>query len=181
MDRDNILVFKALGDPSRLKMLQLILAEGPISVEVLCERLKLVPSTVSHHAKKLLQAQLIYSHRKEKSVYYQIENSILNTPLREIVTAQTEYTDGRSESYHQKVLDTFISCGKLLKIPAQRKKRRIILEQIVQELEEERVYSEKELTAILKPWHEDYCFLRREMIAEGLLRREKDLYQKLPL
>lgn len=179
MDADNILLFKALGDPSRLKMLQLILAEGPISVEILCEHLKLVPSTVSHHAKKLLQAQLICSHRKEKTVYYQIESNILNTPLKEIVTAKTAYTDGRSESYNQKVLDTFISCGKLLKIPAQRKKRRIILEQIVQELEKERIYAEKELTAVLTPWHEDYCFLRREMIAEGLLSREKNRYQRL--
>ncbi len=176
---DSVALFKALGDASRLNMLQLIQAEEPVSTEILCERLKLVPSTVSHHAKKLIQVQLIYTRKKDKTLYYHVKKEMLNMPLNTLIQSPSDYTDGRSDSYKNKVLDTFISCGKLLKIPSQRKKRRVILEHIVQGLDNDKTYPEKELSDILARWNEDYCFLRREMIAEGLLSREGGLYQRL--
>ena len=45
-------VFKALGDPSRLRILSALLEE-PRYVEVLAECLQLSPSTVSSHLKRL--------------------------------------------------------------------------------------------------------------------------------
>ena len=68
--------------------------------------------------------------------------------------------------------------GKVVQIPVQRRKRRVILEQMVAQFEESRSYAEKEVNAMLLEWHEDYCFWRREMIIEGLLAREKGKYWK---
>lgn len=175
---DSVMLFKALGDASRLKMLVLIQEEGPLSTEVLCERLKLVPSTVSHHVKKLVQAQVVSAHKENKTLYYSVKKEVLEMPLQQLIQP-TDFTDGRSERYKNKVLETFISCGQLLKIPSQRKKRRIVLEHILQTLDAEKTYHEKELSEILARWNEDYCFLRREMIAEGLLSREAGMYQRI--
>ena len=76
-------------------------------------------------------------------------------------------------------MENFFRSGRLTTIPAQRKKARICLEEIVKVLEPERVYTEPELNEVLLRFHEDYCTLRRDMISEGLLRRENGLYEKV--
>lgn len=178
---DNLAIFKALADSSRLQMLNVIVAQGPISAEQLSEALKLVPSTISHHAQKLLQAHLINAQKAKKQVLYSANLALLDASLGRLLQqpVNPEHEDGRHDSYRQQVLSNFIRCGRLERIPAQRKKRRIILEQIVQALEPERSYSEKELNEVLKTWNEDYCFLRREMISENLLTRANGIYQRV--
>ncbi len=60
-----------------------------------------------------------------------------------------------------------------------RKKERICLEEIAKELELGRPYPERELNQVLLRFHQDYCTLRRDMISEGILRREEGLYTRL--
>lgn len=178
---DSIAIFKALADASRLQMLNVIVERGPVSAEQLSEQFKLVPSTISHHAQKLQQADLISSHKEKKQIWYSANLPLLQATIGHLLKqpASPEHEDGRHDVYRQQVLSNFISCGRLERIPAQRKKRRIILEQIVQALDPERSYSEKELNEILKTWNEDYCFLRREMISENLLTRQQGIYQRV--
>lgn len=177
---NTISLFKALGDSSRLAILK-ELRKGPRCSEELSEILRLVPSTISHHAGKLVDAGLVTISRDQQIVFYSLENSILQKTIAELIekSDQTNNKDGRKEAYRNKVLSNFIELGRLKTIPAQRRKRRIILEQIVGELDEDRKYTEKELNNILLKWHEDYCFLRREMISENLLNREAGIYWKI--
>ena len=85
----------------------------------------------------------------------------------------------RNEYDRQRVLDSFFEYGRLKSIPAQRKKERICLEEIAKELELGRPYPERELNQVLLRFHQDYCTLRRDMISEGILRREEGLYTRL--
>jgi ArsR family transcriptional regulator len=178
---DNVAIFKALADTSRITMLRIVMAQGPISAEQLSEHLKLVPSTISHHAQKLQQAGLVFAQKHKKQVFYSANEALLASNLNQLLQQPlaTELEDRRHDVYRHQVLENFIQCGRLLHIPAQRKKRRIVLEQIVQGLEPERIYSESELNVILKAWNEDVCLLRREMISEQLMRREDGLYQRI--
>ena len=41
-----------------------------------------------------------------------------------------------------------------------------------------RPYPERELNQVLLRFHQDYCTLRRDMISEGILRREEGLYTR---
>ena len=50
---------------------------------------------------------------------------------------------------------------------------------IAKELELGRPYPERELNQVLLRFHQDYCTLRRDMISEGILRREEGLYTRL--
>ena len=50
---------------------------------------------------------------------------------------------------------------------------------LAKELETGHIYSEEDLNGVLLRFHEDYCTLRRDMIAEGLLKREKGRYEKV--
>ena len=69
--------------------------------------------------------------------------------------------------------------GKLKAIPAQRKKERICLEEMVKAFEVGRVYEEPEVNEILLRFHEDYCTIRRDMISEKLMEREGTKYRRI--
>jgi len=174
-------VFKALADASRLRILAALLEE-PRYVEVLAERLKLSPSTVSFHLKKLEAAGLVTSEREQYYVVYRPVAEMLDQPLRDFISldARDARTQGsREEAYRKKVLDTFFAYGKLKSIPVQRKKRRIVLEQLVQSFEHERDYPEREVNLAIADYHDDFCTLRRELILEKLMTREGGVYRRV--
>lgn len=67
-------VFKALGDPVRLRLLSLIAsrAGGEVCVCDLTPAFELSQPTISHHLKLLKQAGLIDSERRGTWVYYRL-------------------------------------------------------------------------------------------------------------
>jgi len=66
--------------------------------------------------------------------------------------------------------------GRLKQIPAQRKKRVIVLQQLVRQFEPERAYPEKDVNTILREAHEDVATLRRELVNYGFMTREGGVY-----
>lgn len=67
-------VFKALGDPVRLRLLSMIASrdDGEICVCDLTPAFDLSQPTISHHLKLLKQAGLIASERRGTWVYYRL-------------------------------------------------------------------------------------------------------------
>lgn len=172
-------LFKALGHPVRLLILNLV-AMQPRHGEELAAILGLTPATVSHHLAKLNAAGLI-SARKEQ--YYQVYspvNDLLGKKLEEMVRLpQPGLTRSVTEdAYRDKVLRTFFKHGRLTQIPAQQKKRLVVLEHLLQEFEPGRPYAELEVNHILLDFNEDVATLRRELIDHGLLTREKGIYRR---
>jgi ArsR family transcriptional regulator len=66
------LVFKALGDPVRLRLLSMIASrpDGEVCVCELTPAFELSQPTISHHLKLLRQARLIDCERRGTWVYY---------------------------------------------------------------------------------------------------------------
>jgi len=66
--------------------------------------------------------------------------------------------------------------GRLLLWPSKRTLQLIALDDLATRLEPRRVYSEKEINALLNSWHTfgDPALLRRELYERGLLNRSKD-------
>ena len=66
--------FKAVGDPTRLRLLSLIATHeaGEVCVYDLVGAFRLTGPTISHHLKVLRQAGLIASDRRGTSIYYSI-------------------------------------------------------------------------------------------------------------
>ena len=73
-------VFKALGDPVRLRLLSLIGAHqgGEVCVCELTDAFNLTQPTISHHLKVLREAGLITSERRGTWVYYRLEPAALD-------------------------------------------------------------------------------------------------------
>ena len=71
-------MFKALGDPVRLRLLSLIAAApGEICVCELTGGFDVTGPTISHHLRVLREAGLVDCERRGTWVYYRVEPSVL--------------------------------------------------------------------------------------------------------
>jgi ArsR family transcriptional regulator, arsenate/arsenite/antimonite-responsive transcriptional repressor len=172
-------VFKALSHPVRLLMLNLIQAK-PRHGEELALILALNPATVSHHLTLLTAAGLLSAQKDQYYQTFSLVNPLLKKTLSELIfMPQTDLPGNVEEdAYRKKVLDTFMRHGRLVKFPAQLKKRQVILEKIAESFEPGQLYPEREVNIILLDFHDDVATLRRGLIEAGLLTRDDAIYQR---
>ena len=74
------------------------------------------------------------------------------------------------------VLRTFLRGGRLTQIPMHAGKRRIVLDHICRVFDIGVRYPEREVNALLRVFHPDYAALRRYLVDEGFLGRERNIY-----
>ncbi len=74
-------MFKALGDPTRVKLLSMIAAapEGEGCVCDMIEPVGLSQPTVSHHMKLLVEAGLATREQRGKWAYYRVASGVLRS------------------------------------------------------------------------------------------------------
>ncbi|NUV61164.1 helix-turn-helix transcriptional regulator [Streptomyces sp. CAI-85] len=85
-------VFKALGDPVRLRLMSMIASRGPGGEVCVCEltpAFELSQPTISHHLKLLRQAGLIDCERRGTWVYYWVLPGVLDR-LAAFLTTSTQ-------------------------------------------------------------------------------------------
>ncbi|MCM3132083.1 metalloregulator ArsR/SmtB family transcription factor [Paenibacillus polysaccharolyticus] len=176
---------KALADPTRLRML-LLLSEGELHGQALAERLNLSQPTVTHHAAKLREAALIQERREKNTVYFTLNPSFIREHAQASVDfifkrkEQSDMTDV-NETLKTSIMRNFFSKdGRLRQIPAQYKKKLVVLEYLVEQLEFGRKYSEKEINTFIQEYHEDFATLRREFIMHQFMYREDGVYELNP-
>ncbi|MCI5953734.1 MAG: DUF2087 domain-containing protein [Lachnospiraceae bacterium] len=151
-------------------------------VERLAERLNLSAPTISFHLKKLEDAGAVTSRKEQYYTMYSINQQIFKISMLDILkeeSSESSIQEERDELYRRKVLDSFFEYGKLKTIPSQRKKERVILEEIVKAFEIGREYTEREVNIIIADYFDDFCTLRRDMISEGLLERKDMKYKRI--
>jgi DNA-binding transcriptional ArsR family regulator len=73
-------VFKAVSDPTRRRVLQL-LRNGPMSAGELCEHFDVSKPTMSAHFAVLKEADLVHAEKAGKSVIYHLKLSVLEEAL----------------------------------------------------------------------------------------------------
>lgn len=172
-------LFKALGHPARLLMLNLIRAQ-PRHGQELAAILRLQPATVSHHLAQLAGAGLLQAHKDQYYQMYALVPGVLERTLADVVRLpqpdlQAEVVE---DAYRQKVRKAFFRHGRLTHLPAQRKKQQVVLAHIVQAFEPARDYTEHEVNVALLDFHEDVAALRRGLIEHGLMTRQQGIYRR---
>lgn len=170
-------LFKALSHPVRLLILNLIQAK-PRHGEELALILALNPATISHHLALLTEAGLLSSQKDQYYQVYSLLNPALKKTLAELIFMPQFDLPGNVEedAYRKKVLATFMRHGRLVNIPAQLKKRQVVLEKIAEAFEPGQQYPEREVNVILLEFHDDVATLRRGLVETGLLVRENNMY-----
>ncbi|QSX04829.1 metalloregulator ArsR/SmtB family transcription factor [Sedimentibacter sp. zth1] len=180
-EADSIKLFKCLSDKSRLLILKCLIKE-PMYVELLSKRLQLTPSTISFHLKKLEDANIVQSRKEQYYTVYSINEDVLKHSIIDIIkeeASEENLQNQREEQYRKKVIENFFEYGKLKVIPVQRKKKLIVLEKIALAFEIGKKYAEREVNIIIADYNDDFCTIRREMIAEKIFKREDGIYERL--
>jgi ArsR family transcriptional regulator len=75
-------VFKALGDLTRLRIIQLLARRGEVCVCKIVDELGMHQPAISHHIAKLKQVGLVISRKEGQWVYYSLKvDALRNGPL----------------------------------------------------------------------------------------------------
>lgn len=170
--------FKALADKTRLKIVG-VLAQREATTEDLAAILELTPGTISHHLSRLSKAGLVNARAESYYSVYRLEPSQLEAMAKSLLGTEdvANVPAAELQAYDQKVLRDFTTKeGKFKTIPAQRKKRSVLLHHLIGSFKPGTRYPEKKVNTILKRFHDDTATLRRELIAERLLMRDGGTY-----
>ncbi|MGH2533775.1 MAG: metalloregulator ArsR/SmtB family transcription factor [Thermomicrobiales bacterium] len=172
-------IFKALADPSRLRILG-ALAERPHTGKELAELLAVGPPTVSHHMARLTDANLVTVERDGQRHIYRLNEGALRSLIPITAMASTigaAATDDPVERERAKVVRDFFDGPRLKQIPAQRKKRVIVLQHLLGRFDPNRKYQEREINNLLREAHADVATLRRELVDYGFMTRAGGVYR----
>lgn len=88
--------------------------------------------------------------------------------------------NNKLETWENKVLKSYLDGTRIIRIPASRKKRFVILRWLVRKFELDLIYKESQVNEIISVHHSDFATLRRELIGYQLMEREKSMYWRLP-
>jgi hypothetical protein len=72
----------------------------------------------------------------------------------------------------------FVREGRVIQLPARRTKRLVVLSWLARRFEPGRTYAEREVNAMLADDQPDHATLRRLLVDEGFLERERGSYRR---
>ena len=175
--KEKLELLKLIADETRLKILNILLKEDSYIEKIACE-LSLTPATICYHLKKMESAGVVNCSRSQFYIIYSLNRDIFEKPLYELIKKDDVVID-TEKKYKKEVISNFFKYGRLTQIPTQRKKREIVLFEILKQFETDRDYGEKEVNEIILRYHEDFCTIRREMIAFGMMMRDHEIYKRV--
>jgi hypothetical protein len=160
-----------LADPARLKVVA-ALALGAGTIEEVAAACGLPLKDVALAARRLSRAGLV--HREGHALSLRTEQfGGAARAAAEAAPAPAPLSDDPAEDA---VLSSFVRDGRLVSIPTQHSKRRVVLEHLVRVFDVGVRYPERQVNALLAVWHPDVAALRRYLVDEGLLTREAGVY-----
>ncbi|NIA24994.1 MAG: DUF2087 domain-containing protein [Gammaproteobacteria bacterium] len=165
---------RAALDPVRLAILgQAILGRVEIDDLVAAlgiDRVQVIKAIGRLRGVGLLEADLSILPETLRSIAAQLEHEA--EPAPEIIA-------GPWTAKETQVLSHFFTGTRLKSIPAQRPKRRIVLDRLAQEFEIGVRYPEVEVNFILGIHYSDYATLRRYLVDEGFMARREGVYWRV--
>lgn len=172
-------LFKALADETRIKIIAL-LSDRELSAQELASAIDLAPSTISHHIGTLRRAGLVEERRLQYYTLFRFKKERLLETLRSLVDdGPLKGVGGDLENYDRKILRDYMENGRFTRIPAQRKKRDVLLRYLVNRFDMGQKYPEKEVNLIIADVHDDFATLRRELVDGRFMTRENGIYWRL--
>lgn len=102
--KNDALIFKALCDENRLKILEMI-KDGEICACRLLEELQIVQSTLSHHMKILCDSNLVIGRKEGKWTYYSFNEEAISNAKTLLNYYTTAVSNKNAESTEKCMLD----------------------------------------------------------------------------
>ena len=83
------IIFKALNDPTRREILQL-LQERDMTAGEIVERFKISGPSISHHLDLLKQAKLVIAEKEGQYVYYSLNTTVVDEIMKWLMQFKTK-------------------------------------------------------------------------------------------
>lgn len=176
---DIAVLFRALADAQRIKILASTTDRG-LTIEEIATATGQTPRFVHRQLHALREAGLIAAEGNNNpdapitpDERYRFNQRPLFAALKAL-SPPREAVDlaEDTDAFDRKVLTDFIVDGRLKSIPAQQKKRDVVLRYLAGRFEEERMYPEREVNEILRAYHADVASLRRYLVDGEFLNRQ---------
>ena len=167
-------ILRVLADPERLRIAG-ALAGGPRSADDLAASLEVPLTRVRRHLSRLAQAGLA-AVDADRRTYALVPETLRQAALEVGPPREAGLALGAVYEEEEAVLRSYFRAGRLREIPARQSKRRIVLTRLSLEFEPGVRYSEREVNETLRRFHEDVASLRRYLVDEDLLSRDRTGY-----
>jgi DNA-binding transcriptional ArsR family regulator len=82
-------IFKALNDPTRREILQL-LQERDMTAGEIVERFKISGPSISHHLDLLKQAKLVVAEKEGQYIYYSLNTTVVDEIVKWLLQFKTK-------------------------------------------------------------------------------------------
>ena len=83
------IIFKALNDPTRRQILQLLQDKDMTAGEIV-ERFKISGPSISHHLDLLKQANLVIAEKDGQYVYYSLNTTVVDEIIKWLIQFKTK-------------------------------------------------------------------------------------------
>jgi hypothetical protein len=160
-----------LADPTRLKVVA-ALALGAGTIEEVSAAAGLPLKDVALAARRLARGGLVHRDGHELALHTEQFGAAARAAAESAPAPEPLSSDPAEDA----VLSAFVRDGRLVSIPVQHAKRRVVLAHLVRPFEPGVRYPEREVNVLLGVWHADVAALRRYLVDEGLLTREAGVY-----
>jgi DNA-binding transcriptional ArsR family regulator len=174
--------FAALGEPARLRIVAL-LSRRPHYAEELAEATGLHPATISHHLRCLLGADLVRVERRSPYRLFALELPRWEE-LQRALGAREEWAERfelpADERISGRLLQRYVDAdGRVLKLPRQARPLDVVLRYVVEELEADRLYPQRELRLRLGRRCQDPDALLEALLRRGWVARAGGVVRRL--
>jgi hypothetical protein len=164
--------FRLLADDERL-LVAGALVLGARSADEVAERTAISKRNVLAALSRLEAGELV---RRHADGTWQFDVARLKEIARDARPREAPEDVGDVDAVTASVLRTFLRGGRLTQIPMHAGKRRVVLDHICRVFDIGVRYPEREVNALLRAFHPDYAALRRYLVDEGFLGRERNIY-----
>ena len=113
-------------------------------------------------------------YRLETKALEAISKDIFARPNLAALVKPSELTE------EERILRTWVKDGRIVDIPAQEKKKQILIRWVARQIDPARRWTEREFSEWLSQFNEDYAFLRRYLVDNHYMARENGIYWRTP-
>lgn len=167
-------ILRALAEPSRLAVAG-ALSRGPLTASAIAQETGLRPDPVRRHLSRLATVGLVEVDSDRRT--YRLLPATLRRAAEEAGPSRDPGVAlGAVDEEEEAVLRQYFRGGRLTEIPVRRSKRLIVLQRLALEFEVGERYPERQVNVILEKFHPDYAALRRYLVDDGFLSRERGEY-----